>query len=196
MTRDRSVLPDKKTKIVATIGPATQSHAMLEQLIANGMNVARINFSHGDLENHRQVIANVRAAAAALGRRVAIMGDLPGPKMRIGKLAVEPVMLERGQSFTIEAGDFVGDASRVSMRFEGLPQAVKPGDSIYINDGYHPARSRRLSMEPGALPGRGGRRAAVTQRRQLPRHRPGHQRLHGAGSASSSSSQPSRSWMP
>jgi pyruvate kinase len=108
----------------------------LEQLIANGMNIARINFSHGDLENHRQVIANVRAAAAALGQRVAIMGDLPGPKMRIGKLAVEPVMLERGQSFTIEAGDFVGDASRVSMHFEGLPQAVKPGDPIYINDGY------------------------------------------------------------
>ena len=136
MTRDRSVLPDKKTKIVATIGPATQSRAMLEQLIANGMNVARINFSHGDLEDHRLVIDNVRAAAAALGQRVAIMGDLPGPKMRIGKLAVEPITLERDQSFTIEAGDFVGDASRVSMQFEGLPQAVKSGDSIYINDGY------------------------------------------------------------
>ena len=136
MTHAHSVLPDKKTKIVATIGPATQSRAMLEQLIANGMNVARINFSHGALEDHRQVIANVRAAAAALGQRVAIMGDLPGPKMRIGKLAVEPITLERGQSFTIEVGDFVGDASRVSMQFEGLPQAVKPGDSIYINDGY------------------------------------------------------------
>ncbi len=74
MTRDRSVLPDKKTKIVATIGPATQSRAMLEQLIANGMNVARINFSHGALEDHRLVIANVRAAAAALGQRIAITG--------------------------------------------------------------------------------------------------------------------------
>ena len=136
MTQDHRVLPDKKTKIVATIGPATQSPAMLEQLIANGMNVARVNFSHGNLESHRQVIANVRAAAAALGERVAIMGDLPGPKMRIGRLAVEPITLERGQPFTIEAGDFVGDASRVSMEFEGLPRAVKPGDSIYVNDGY------------------------------------------------------------
>ena len=136
MTQNRHALPDKKTKIVATIGPATQSRVMLEQLIANGMNVARINFSHGDLESHRQVIANVRAVAAALGQRIAIMGDLPGPKMRIGKLAIEPITLERGQPFTIEAGDFVGDASRVAMPFAGLPRAVKPGDSIYVNDGY------------------------------------------------------------
>lgn len=126
----------KKTKIVATIGPATETQAVLEALIANGMNVARINFSHGDLDAHRRAIANVRAAAAACGERVAIMGDLPGPKMRIGKLATEPVNLERGQSFTLAAGDFVGDAARVSMQFAGLPRAVKPGDAIYINDGY------------------------------------------------------------
>ncbi|MDQ1300449.1 MAG: pyruvate kinase, partial [Chloroflexota bacterium] len=126
----------KKTKIVATIGPATEAQASLESLIANGMNVARINFSHGDLAGHRRAIANVRAAAAACGQRVAIMGDLPGPKMRIGKLEREPVLLERGQPFIIEVGDFVGDAGRVSLPFAGLPQAVKPGDAIYINDGY------------------------------------------------------------
>jgi pyruvate kinase len=136
MTRVRSVLPDKKTKIVATIGPATQSRALLERLIANGMNVARINFSHGSLEDHRLMIANVRAAAKSLDQRIAIMGDLPGPKMRIGKLAGEPITLEHDQVFTIEVGDFVGDASRVSMQFESLPRAVKPGDPIYINDGY------------------------------------------------------------
>jgi pyruvate kinase len=146
MIPNSGVLPDKETKIVATIGPATQSLAMLEQLIGNGMNVARINFSHGDLESHRQVIGNVRAAAAALGQRIAIMGDLPGPKMRIGKLAVEPITLERGQPFIIEAGDFVGDASRVSMQFEGLPRAVKPGDSIYVNDGY-------IQLEVGEIVG-------------------------------------------
>jgi pyruvate kinase len=136
MTRTCSVLSDKKTKIVATIGPATQSSSMLKQLIANGMDVARLNFSHGDLETHRRVVADVRAAGAALGRRVAILGDLPGPKMRIGRLAIEPIALEPGQPFTIEAGDFVGDASRVAMLFDGLPDAVRPGDAIYINDGY------------------------------------------------------------
>lgn len=129
-------LPDKKTKIVATIGPATEAQPMLEALIANGMDVARLNFSHGDLESHRRVIAGVRAAAAKLGRRVAIMGDLPGPKMRIGQLAHEPIMLERGRPFIIEVGDFVGDGTRVAMQFERLPHVVRPGDLIYINDGY------------------------------------------------------------
>lgn len=129
-------LANKKTKIVATIGPATESQPVLEALIASGMDVARINFSHGDLAGHRRVIANVRAAAAVRGQRVAILGDLPGPKMRIGKLETEPVMLERGQRFIIETGDFVGNAERVAMPFDRLPQAVKPGDSIYINDGY------------------------------------------------------------
>jgi pyruvate kinase len=130
------VLPDKKTKIVATLGPATASQAMIEQLIANGLDIARINFSHGDLAGHREVIAHVRAAAAATGRRVAIMGDLPGPKMRIGRLAVEPITLERGRPFTLASGDFVGDQDRVAMQFDGLYQAVKPGDAIFINDGY------------------------------------------------------------
>ncbi len=136
MNTPSTPLPQKKTKIVATLGPATQSQEVIEQLIANGMDVARVNFSHGTLESHQQTIANVRAAAAAVGRRVAIMGDLPGPKMRIGMLATEPVMLARGQPFTIEAGDFVGDSQRVSMQFDQLPQAVKPGDAIYVNDGY------------------------------------------------------------
>ncbi|MCX7670769.1 MAG: pyruvate kinase [Anaerolineae bacterium] len=129
-------LPDRKTKIVATLGPASDSPAVLEALIANGMDIARLNFSHGDLADHRRMIANVRAAAAKLGRRVAIMGDLPGPKMRIGRLAAEPIFLERDQPFIIEVGDFVGDATRVAMNFARLPQCVGPGDLIYINDGY------------------------------------------------------------
>lgn len=129
-------LPTKKTKIVATLGPATAAPAVLEALIANGMDVARLNFSHGDLAGHRRMIADVRAAAAKLGRRIAILGDLPGPKMRIGRLAAEPILLERGQPFTIEVGDFIGDATRVAMPFAGLPQRVKPGDMIAINDGF------------------------------------------------------------
>jgi pyruvate kinase len=81
-----SRLPQKKTKIVCTIGPASQEVDVLEQMIAAGMNVARINFAHGDVTSHALIIANVRAAAAQ-NQRVAIFGDLPGPKMRIGSLA-------------------------------------------------------------------------------------------------------------
>ncbi len=131
-----SILPAKKTRIVATIGPASETREVLEKLIANGMDIARVNFSHSNLDEHARVIANIRAAAAALGKRVAIMGDLPGPKMRIGQLVQEPIQLERGQVFIIQTTEIVGDAQRVSMSFADLPRVVKPGDAIYINDGY------------------------------------------------------------
>ncbi len=126
----------QKTKIVCTIGPASQSQAVLEEMITNGMNIARINFAHGDFEGHRNTIANVRAAAQAVGRRVAIFGDLPGPKIRIGKLAQEPIELTRGQSFILQTEEMVGDHQRVSMNFQPLPQVVKPEDQIFLNDGY------------------------------------------------------------
>ncbi len=129
-------LPDKKTKIVCTIGPASQSVEVLERLIAAGMNVAPVNFSHGDLDRHRQTIANIRAAAAKVGRRVAILGDLSGPKMRIGKLAAEPVQLQRGQTFVLQTDEITGDEQRVSMSFAKLPQVVHAGDRIFVNDGF------------------------------------------------------------
>ncbi len=91
-------LPDHKTKIVATIGPASESPEMLERLIRAGMNVARLNFSHGDFTGHAERIARLRAAARAAGRRVAIMADLPGPKMRIGKIDPEPIELRPGET--------------------------------------------------------------------------------------------------
>ena len=128
-------LPQKKTKIVCTIGPASQSREMLEQLVQAGMNIARINFSHGTPETHREVIRTIREVVAATGIRVAIMGDLPGPKMRIGQISPDPLTLERGQMFTLASGEFVGGQTRASMQFEGLAKAVKPGDFIFINDG-------------------------------------------------------------
>ena len=104
-------------------------------MIAAGMNIVRINFAHGDFDSHRHTIATVRAAAAARGTRVAIMGDLPGPKMRIGKLAHEPIELVRGQSFIIQTEDVAGTLGRVSINLPGLPRVVRPGDRIFINDG-------------------------------------------------------------
>jgi pyruvate kinase len=128
-------LPDHKTKIVATIGPASESPEMLERLIRAGLNVARLNFSHGDFTGHAERIARIRAAESATGQRVAIMADLPGPKMRVGKIEPEPIQLRPGEHFTLTSEDIVGNQQRVSMSFEGLPKVVKPGDRLFLNDG-------------------------------------------------------------
>ena len=128
-------LPPCKTKIVCTIGPASESPEVLEQMIRAGMNVARLNFSHGDFDSHRRVIGRLRAAARAVGRRVTIMADLPGPKMRIGQLAGEPVELAPGDAFELTTEDVVGDARHASVTFTELPQVVKPGNTLYLNDG-------------------------------------------------------------
>ena len=128
-------LPDHKTKIVATIGPASDSPEMLERLIRAGLNVARLNFSHGDFTGHADRIARIRAAEKATGRRVAIMADLPGPKMRVGKIEPEPIQLCPGESFTLTSDDIVGSQQRVSMSFAQLPKVVKPGNRLFLNDG-------------------------------------------------------------
>jgi pyruvate kinase len=128
-------LPDHKTKIVATIGPASESPEMLERLIRAGMNVARLNFSHGDFRGHGERIARIRAAARATGQRMAIMADLPGPKMRIGRLDPEPIALLPGDRIALTTEEIVGTARRVSMSFDRLPQVVKPGDRLFLNDG-------------------------------------------------------------
>ncbi|NTW58175.1 MAG: pyruvate kinase [Nitrospirae bacterium] len=129
-------LPSHKTKIVCTIGPASEKPEVMRQMFEAGMNVARLNFSHGDFAAHKKVIENLRAASASLGRRIAIMADLSGPKMRIGKIDPEPVELKAGDAFTLTTDDIVGSASRVSVSFARLPQAVKPGDTLFLNDGY------------------------------------------------------------
>ena len=129
------LLPNHKTKIVATIGPASDAPEMLERLIRAGLNVARLNFSHGDFTGHAERIARIRAAEKATGRRVAIMADLPGPKMRVGQIEPEPIQLLPGESFTLTSEDVVGNPQRVSMSFARLPRVVKPGDRLFLNDG-------------------------------------------------------------
>ena len=100
------------------------------------MNVARLNFSHGEFAAHQQNILNLRAAAQATGRPLAIMADLSGPKMRIGRLTAEPIQLKHGDVFTLTTDDIVGDQQRVSVSFARLPKVVKPGDKLSLNDGY------------------------------------------------------------
>ena len=127
--------PANKTKIVCTIGPASDSPEILERMIRAGMNVARLNFSHGDFSSHQDTIGKIRAAAQKTGKRVAIMADLPGPKMRIGQFAEEPIELKPEETFTLTTADIVGDTDRVSVSFEQLPRAVKPKDRLFLNDG-------------------------------------------------------------
>jgi pyruvate kinase len=138
-------MQNHKTKIVATIGPASDSPEMLERLMRAGLNIARLNFSHGDFTKHGEVIARIRAAALVTGQRVAIMADLPGPKMRLGKIEPEPIQLRPGDRFTLTTEDIVGNSQRVPMSFEHLPQVVKAGDRLFLNDGLVQLQVERVA---------------------------------------------------
>jgi len=128
-------LPTNKTKIVCTIGPASDSPEVIRQMIKSGMNIARLNFSHGQFHEHGEVIKKIREAAASLNTRVAILADMPGPKMRLGEIADEPLQLEQGDGFILTADDIIGTKRRVSTTFTSLPKVVKAGDMLFINDG-------------------------------------------------------------
>jgi len=128
-------LPGNKTKLVCTIGPASDSPEMIRKMIDAGMNVARLNFSHGDFASHGEVIKKIRAASKRTGKRVAILADLPGPKMRIGELAEEFVFLEKEARFTLTAEETIGTVERVSMTMKALPAVVRNGDTLFLNDG-------------------------------------------------------------
>lgn len=133
--REKMNLRAHKTKIICTVGPASGSGEILEKLMVEGMGVARINFSHGDLDGHRGLIAGVRSAAARSGRRVALMGDLPGPKIRIGRLEKEPRELTAGDRFTLTVDGSANGLDRISVNFPSLPRAVKKRDILFLNDG-------------------------------------------------------------
>jgi pyruvate kinase len=128
-------LPNHKTKIVCTIGPASESREVMERMIRAGMDIARLNFSHGDFAAHGRVIENLRSASKVTGKRVVLMADLSGPKMRIGSIRDEPVELRPGDPLVLTTDDMEGDRGRVSVSFKRLPQAVKPGDALFLNDG-------------------------------------------------------------
>ncbi len=126
----------RRTKIVCTIGPATNSEAQLEQLMRAGMNVARLNFSHSTQQEHEQVIERVRAISARLNCAVAILLDLQGPKIRTGALQDgKPVRLVDGTQVTITTRDLVGNGQFISTTYKDLPQDVKIGDRILLDDG-------------------------------------------------------------
>ena len=126
----------RATKIVATLGPASSDPALLEAMIRAGVNVVRLNFSHGKAQDHIDRAATVRAAAQRAGREVAIMADLQGPKIRVGKFAEGKVMLESGAQFVLDASRTeLGDIEGVGLDYKELPRDVKAGDVLLLNDG-------------------------------------------------------------
>src|SRR5450830_830639 len=126
----------RATKIVATLGPASSDPDLLEKMIRAGVNVVRLNFSHGKAQDHIDRATLVRAAAQRAGREVAIMADLQGPKIRVGKFAEGKVMLEPGMPFVLDASRTeLGDLQGVGLDYKELPRDVKAGDVLLLNDG-------------------------------------------------------------
>ena len=125
----------RRAKIVCTLGPAVEAPEKVAQLIAAGMNVARLNLSHGSYEEHQKRLDRVRAAAKQVNRPIAALVDLQGPKIRLGKFKDGPHELARGDVFTITTDEIEGNKDRVSTTFKGLPGDCKKGDRLLIDDG-------------------------------------------------------------
>jgi len=127
----------RRTKIIATLGPATDDESAIEKLIRAGIDLVRINFSHGALVDHQKRVNIVRKYAASLGREVGILGDLQGPKIRIARFQNGCVTLDPGQKFVLDAGPeaFEGSRESVGVDYKQLPEDVKPGDLLLLDDG-------------------------------------------------------------
>jgi len=127
----------RRTKIVATLGPATQSVDVLDALIKAGVNVVRLNFSHGDPQAHSELAERVRHRAELQGRHVAVLADMQGPKIRISRFKTGKVLLEEGAEFVLDAGlgSDEGDESQVGIDYKQLPQDVSGGDTLLLDDG-------------------------------------------------------------
>ena len=125
----------KQTKIVCTIGPACKDAAMLEKMVMGGMNVARLNFSHGTHEEHAAMIATIRAVAEKTGEPVTILQDLQGPKIRVGELPKEGVMLTNGATVIFSTAADAAAPTKIPVTYAGLHKDVKPGDAVLLDDG-------------------------------------------------------------
>ncbi len=134
-THGREALIRRRTKIVATVGPASREPAVLEELIRAGVNVFRLNLSHGKHAEHRVNFEHIRAAAQRVGEPVAVLADLCGPKIRVGQLAGLQMWLETGKSVTVTTRDVLGDTGLIPSQYAALSKDVRPGDRILLDDG-------------------------------------------------------------
>jgi pyruvate kinase len=129
-------LPTQHTKIVCTIGPASANRETLAQMMNAGMNICRLNFAHGDFDSHAANIRLIRETAAAVGHRISVYADLPGPKIRLGAVVGGQCVLEEGATVTLTTDDVDGTAKRLPVQFPELTKSVVPGDRIFLNDGF------------------------------------------------------------
>ena len=125
----------RRTRIICTLGPASSTRATLRALIAAGMDIARVNFSHGTEAEHRETVEDVRAVAAQMGRHIALLQDLQGPKIRTGRLAVSPVRLQRGETVTLTARPVIGDENLIPVSHAAFIRALIPEEKVLIADG-------------------------------------------------------------
>ena len=137
----------RRTKIVCTVGPSSRSGPTLRKLIAAGVDVFRINFSHGTREEHLQEIRVIRSEAEGAGRVVAILQDLPGPKIRVGKFITGSVELTKGSDFMISTGQVLGDERHASVNYPGLISSLKEGDTLHLADGLIRLRVEKVTPE-------------------------------------------------
>lgn len=125
----------KRTKIVATIGPSSSSKEVLKEMIKAGMNVCRLNFSHGTYEDHADVIQRIEELNEELGLNVAILADLQGPKIRTGEMTEDSVELKVGEQVVVQTDEIIGTEKVFSINYSKLPEDVKKGELILLDDG-------------------------------------------------------------
>src|SRR5512144_2082542 len=136
----------RSTKIVATLGPASSDPAILERMFLAGVDVVRLNFSHGTAEDHIQRAQLVRETCRKIDRAVGIMADLQGPKIRVGKFREGKVMLNAGAAFVLDAAAAIGEDGRAALDYKELPRDVRSGDVLLLDDG-------RMVLEVGRVNG-------------------------------------------
>lgn len=135
----------RRTKIVCTIGPASQKEEILSRLIEKGMDIARLNFSHGDPQDHYRILQQLRKLSRQLGKPLAILQDLQGPKMRVGIMHNGQVELKEGQTFILTTQSILGSAKKAYTDYHHLPKDVKPGSTILMGDGYLRLKVKKVS---------------------------------------------------
>ena len=152
----------RRTKIVATLGPATHNPEILSGLISVGADVLRLNFSHGTRDDHARLVEMARTAAKKAGREVGLLGDIPGPKIRLGDLEGDVMHLRNGQDLTLTTDGTANGRDTIPVAWAGLPAAVKPDDVIYLADGSIRLRVRECGGSRGPEPGRDRRHRGLT----------------------------------
>lgn len=139
--------PESKTKIVCTLGPASHNTKIIKQLALAGMNVARLNLAHDTIDYHRETLKYVRKVEKELGIFIPVMMDIPGPKIRIGKIENGPVVLKKGQTIRLTTKAITGNESIIPVEYEALIRSVKPGSLIYLYDGFIQLRVKEIQND-------------------------------------------------